>query len=317
MPKSIRWIIGAALLAALPFAAGSEYAMSIICFSLIYIIAVSGLDILFGYSGQISMGHAAYYAIGAYGTVILHNYLGWPILLAMVVSAVMATLVGAIIAVPASKLVFHFLSLSTIAFGEIVYQFILHSPGEITGNASGIFVEKMSLFGIELSTYFAFYWFALPCVILLLVLKKHLTSGHIGRSFQAIRENTRAAAGMGINVRRYKVLAFAISAFYTAFAGGMYAAAVGYISPDTFTQKQSVLFITMLVFGGTASMSGPIIGVMVLMVLTELLRSLAQYQVLVYGAILLIVIIAIPGGIHGTIMRLLASLKQKLTRKSA
>lgn len=317
MQKAIKWIIGAAVLAVLPFLASTEYAMSIVCFSLIYIIAVSGLDILFGYSGQISMGHAAYYAIGAYGTVIMHNYLGCPILLAMIISAFLATLVGAIIAVPASKLVFHFLSLSTIAFGEIIYQFILHSPGDITGNASGIFLEKMSVFGIKLGSYSAFYWFAIVCVLVLLFLKKNLTSGHIGRSFQAIRENTKAAAGMGINVRRYKVLAFAISAFYTAFAGGMYAAAVGYISPDTFTQKQSVLFITMLVFGGTASMSGPIIGVVVLMLLTEMLRSLAQYQVLVYGIILLIVIIVIPGGIHGSVMQLIARFKKKIVQKNA
>lgn len=309
--KIIGYLIGAAILILLPFLGGSEYVMSVVCLGLIYVIAVNGLDLLFGYSGQISMGHAAYYAIGAYGTVLLKNYCGVPVFWAMIISAFIAAAVGAVIAFPASKLVFHFLSLSTIAFGEIMYQLILHSPNEITGNASGIFMDRLSIFGYTLKTYSQFYWFALACVIIFLVAKVNIVSGKTGRAFQAIRENTHAAAGMGINVRAYKVLAFALSAFYTAFAGGMYIAVVGYISPDTFTQKQSVFFITMLVFGGTASIKGPIIGVFSLMLLTELLRPFAEYQVLIYGVILLLVILTLPGGLYGAVKDILARRKRK------
>lgn len=311
--KLVPWLIVAV---ALPFIAGSEYIMSLACLGMIYFIAVSGLDVLFGYSGQISMGHAAYYAIGAYGTVLLHTYWKIPILVAMVIAAILAGVIGMFIAIPASKLVFHFLNLAMVAFGEIVYQFVLHSPGDITGNARGIFLESLSIGGLRLDTYRKYYWFALLCVIFFLICKNHLTSGNLGRSMQAVRENTLAAAGMGINVRRCKVTAFVISTVFTAFAGGMYVSSVGYISPDTFTQKQSVLFLTMLVFGGTASLPGPLVGVVLLMFLTELLRPLAQYQVLIYGIILLLVIIAIPGGVYSAFLKLVDSIRRRFQRNT-
>ena len=116
---------------------------------------------------------------------------------------------------------------------------------------------------------------------------------------------------MGINVRKYKVTAFAISAFYTAFAGSMYAHLVKYISPDTFMQKQSVMFLTMLLFGGTASTFGPICGAAIVMLLNELLRSAERYQMLIYGIMLLVVIVLIPGGIYGTIEQKVKSYMKK------
>lgn len=279
--------------------AGKSYPVLIMCYLEIYIIAVSGLDILFGYCGQISMGHAAFYAIGAYGSGLLHNYFGFPVLLSMLLAVIAAALIGALLAKPASRLTFHFLSLSTIAFGEIIYQLISHSPKNITGNFRGFFTDPISLFGFELNNpiYFAYYGFA--CMIIFLIIKAFIVDSKIGRSFMAIRENTHAANGMGINVQKYKVMAFTISAIFVSFAGAMYIHLVGYVSPDTFTQKQSVMFITMLLFGGTACISGPIIGACFVLLLTELLRGLQSYQMLIYGALLLVIIVAMPGGLKG------------------
>ena len=279
---------------------GFPYAILICCFIMLYIIAVSGLDIVFGYCGQISMGHAAFFAIGAYGSALLHGYLGIPIPLTMLLGSIAAAAVGALIAYPASKLVFHFLSLATLAFGEIVYQLISHSPGNITNNFVGYYTESVSLFGFQINTNQRFFYFALACTLIFLIAKQRLIDSKVGRAFTAIRESRQAADGMGINVRKYKVMAFATSAFYTAFAGAMYAHLVKYISPDTFMQKQSVMFLTMLLFGGTASMFGPICGVAIVMVLNELLRSAERYQMLIYGGMLLMVIVLIPGGIYGT-----------------
>lgn len=280
---------------------GFSYAILICCFILLYVIAVSGLDIVFGYCGQISMGHAAFFAIGAYGSCLLHDYCGIPIMLTMVIAAVLAALVGAVIAYPASKLVFHFLSLATLSFGEIVYQIISHSPGGITNNFVGYYTESINFFGLTLDTYPRFYYYALGCAVLFLTAKQMLVNSKVGRAFIAIRENHHAADGMGVNVRKYKVIAFAVSAFYTAFAGSMYAHLVRYISPDTFMQKQSVMFLTMLLFGGTASLAGPICGVTVVMLLNELLRSAERYQMFIHGILLLVVIVLIPGGIYGTV----------------
>lgn len=309
-----------AALVLLPFVfnlVGFSYGITIALFAAIYLIAVSGLDIVFGYCGQISMGHAAFYAIGAYGSALISDYFHIPVLLSMFIAPVLAALIGALIAYPASKLVFHFLSLATIAFGEIVYQFVLQSPGGITGNAVGLPTKPVDLGFMKLSSNFEFYFLAVVFVVLFMVAKTNLVKSRVGRAFVAIRENTHAAEGMGINVRKYKVIAFSVSAFFTAFAGGMYAHAVGYISPDTFTNKQSVMFITMLLFGGTASKAGPIIGAVAVLLLNEVLRSLENMQMLVYGVLLLVVILALPGGIFGMLKSIFNKVVKKGGRKNA
>ncbi len=292
-----------------------EYQLMLCCTMFYYIIAVSGLDILFGYSGQISLGHAAFYAIGAYGSALMHNYWHLPVFVTMILASVIATGIGALLAVPASKLVFHFLSLSTIAFGEIVYQLLVHSPGMITGDFKGIYSTQMTFFGQEFS-YRNYFYFALICAVVFLLAKFFLVNSKTGRAFTAIRENSHAANGMGINVRRYKVMAFATSAFYTAFAGAMYMHLVGFVHPDTFVKKQSVLFLTMLLFGGTGTMFGPIIGVISVELLIESLRSLQEMQGFVYGILLLIVIVALPGGLYGGLRDIYAFVMRKLGKGS-
>lgn len=294
---------------------GNDYYMSVIVFILIYIIVCNGLDILYGYCGQISMGHAAFYAIGCYGSQLLHQYFNLPIPLCMIIISFFSAAVGALLAYPASKLVFHFLSLSTIAFGEIVYNIALHSPGAITGDAQGLFGDQMTFFGEKITTYSNYFYIVLLCTIILLVLKNFLVSGKTGRAFMAIRENTKAAAGMGVNVRAYKVIAFATSAFYTAFAGALYMHIACWCYPNMFQQKQSVLFVTMLLFGGSGTYVGPIVGPIIVMVITEALRFLEQYQVFVYGCLLLIVIIALPGGVYKAALDLVSSIRNKIMKK--
>ncbi len=134
-------------------------------------------------------------------------------------------------------------------------------------------------------------------------MKYRLVKSKEGRAFLAIRENSHAADGMGIDVKRYKIIAFATSAFYTAFAGSMYAHYVRFISPETFSNRQSVMFLTMLLFGGTASLSGPIMGAAAVLLLNEGLRFAERYQMLIYGFMLLVVILLMPGGIYGIIKK--------------
>lgn len=287
------------------------YAVLVCCYILIYLIAVSGFDVLVGFSGQISMGHAAYYCIGAYGSAMLHKYTGIPVFFTMLIAAVTATLVGTLIAWPTTKLVAHFMSLATIAFGNIVFQLVNTSPGRITGDANGLHTTYLSVFGYELNTYTRFYYFALIMVLLFMLIKYNLLHSRVGRAMLAIRENDHAANGMGVNVRFYKVAAFAVSAFFAAYAGAMFAHLVRYISPDSFKQTVSVMFLTMLLFGGTASMSGPIIGVTIVSLLNEALRPASSYKMLVYGVLLLFVILIFPGGILG-VMR---SMKEKIIQK--
>jgi branched-chain amino acid transport system permease protein len=297
------------LLPVIMTAIGFNYGILVACVAMLYAIAVSGLDIDFGYCGQISMGHAAFFAIGAYGSVMLNKYFSTPIFAAMLIASVLATIVGSIVAYPASKLVFHFLSLATIAFGEIVYTLLLNSPGGVTGNAVGMFAPSISMFGYELSSYMSFYYFGLAAVAVFLLAKYLMVNSKVGRAWIAIRENPVAAGGMGINVTKYKVMAFAVSAFYTGFAGAMYAHLMRYIGPDTFTQKQSIMFVTMMLFGGTGSIAGPVVGVVVVLLLIESLRMFEQYQMLMYGLLLLLVVVMMPGGLYGSLKGLLPWLK--------
>lgn len=321
--QTIGLIAAAVVLLLIPQILGTfmdpSFVMIVMCFMEIYIIAVSGLDILFGYSGQISLGHAAFYGLGAYISGILHNYFDIPVFFTMIIAAAVTSVIGALLAYPASKLVFHFLSLATVAFGEIVYILLSHSPTingvSITGNYIGLFTDSISIFGLKLDTSVSFYYFGLVMVVIFLTVKQFIINSKVGRAFKAIRDNLHAANGMGINVRKYKVIAFAISAFFTAYAGAMFLHLGSYIHPDTFIQRQSVMFLTMLLFGGTASLFGPIIGSISVLLITESLRSFEQYQMFIYGILMLIVIVALPGGLLGGFRDLFAGLKRKSLKK--
>lgn len=317
--KTLSLIVLGVVLAVLPFitklVAGNQYPVMILCIMLIYIIAVSGLDVLFGYSGQISLGHAAFFTIGAYTTGLLNMYFNLPLYITIPCGALLPTLIGALLAYPASKLKFHFLSLATIAFGEITYYFLYCSPGGFTKDFKGINVVGINFLG---DNYIKWYFFLMVFVILVLLGKTALVNSRTGRAFTAIRENTHAADGMGINVRKNKILAFAVSAFLMGLAGALYVHFIKYISPETSMQKQSVLFLTMLLFGGTASLVGTVLGVASIEILMECIRPLQEYQMLFYGVLLLIVIVALPGGIYGGIKDATVSLKRrKLIKEQA
>ena len=295
-------------------ATGHTFFILVGCFVFLYVIAVSGLDIVFGYSGQISIGHAAFFAIGAYASGIINNLFEIPVLFSMFIASIIATGIAALLAYPASKLVFHFLSLATIAFGEIVYQIIINSPGAITGNFRGMFANPVSLFGFALNNNNRFYYFGLVCAIVFLLVKHFIVKSKVGRAFIAIRENSRAADGMGIDVRKYKVIAFAVSAFYTGWAGGMYMHYIRYISPETFRIYLSITFLIMLMFGGNASIMGPVVGVLAVTILTEGLRPLQEYNMLIFGIMLLLAILIIPGGIWGESVRIYKQLSAKFAK---
>lgn len=317
--KTLTFAALGALVAALPFVvklvAGNQYPVMILCIMMIYIIAVSGLDILFGYSGQISLGHAAFFTIGAYTTGLLNMYFNIPLYITIPCGAILPTIIGALLAYPASKLKFHFLSLATIAFGEITYYFLYCSPGGFTKDFKGINVVGINFLG---DNYTRWYFFLLIFVVLVLLGKTSLVNSRTGRAFTAIRENTHAADGMGINVRKNKVIAFAVSAFLMGLAGSLYVHFIKYISPETSMQKQSVLFLTMLLFGGTASLVGTVLGVASIEILIECIRPLQEYQMLFYGVLLLIVIVALPGGLYGGIKDIIVAFqRRKLIKEQA
>lgn len=289
----------------------NKYYYVLLCLIGIYAIATSGLDILFGYTGQISFGHAGFFCIGAYGSVLLSHkdwgisMLGLPTLppiLSIIVAGLLAAGIGAILAVPASKLVFHFLALLTIAFNQIMLLFVANFP-QLTNGYIGITgIPAVQIFSLNFTTRkskFMYFYLVLFFLAILLILKQNLIHSRVGRGLIAIRENPMAANGCGVNLHKYKIMSFGISAFYVGVAGGLYAHMIGFISPDTFVQNTSVIFITMLLFGGSGNLFGPIFGAMVITFIQEGFQALSNYRMLIYGIVLLLLILYQPTGIAG------------------
>jgi len=287
--------------AGLPAVVGNNaYLMLILCLSGIFVIASVGLDLLFGYSGQISIGQAAFYAVGAYTSAILTTKLGVSVWLGMLAGGVLATIFAALVAIPICKLVHMFLALVTIGIGELTHQAIINLP-DLTGSFTGVRAIPMPRIGAYVFNVSSYYYIVLAVVVLSLLVKQRIVDSRVGRAFIAIRENTDAANAMGINVRYYKVVAFACSAAFTGIAGALYAHYIGFISPETFTLDQSVLFLTAVLCGGMGTFAGPIIGAIVITVINEAIQVLGSYQMLVYGIFIVVAVIYVPEGLVGVV----------------
>ena len=313
LPGVLLWLAFAALCVVI---SGKKYYALVLCLIGIYTIALTGLDILFGYSGQISFGHAGFYTIGAYTSAVLTKTFGWRPLAAMLVSAVLAVAVAVVIAIPACRLRKHFLAVLTTTFSQIIV--LLATNMQLTGAATGISsIPRMQLFGIVLDTRRKSLVFIAVLAILGLALKRKIVHSRIGRAFLAIKGNTAAAQGLGINVRFYKTLAFAICAFYGAVAGSLYAHLVRFISPESFEGTQSTLFITTLLLGGLQSDYGALIGSLVILPMKEMLQQFADYQGIAFALLSIMALFFFPRGLYGLIGQLRGLAGKRLRGKPA
>lgn len=295
---------------------GQTYMHLIICTLGIYIIVNTGFDILFGYSGQISLGQAGFYAIGAYFSAIFSKA-GIPVLLSMVLAATISALVGYFLAIPCSKLVHHFLSIVTIGFGEIVRLLALNGPTKLTGGANGIGgIPTVSLFGLELNTKATYLYFVVALVLIALLAKSRIVNSRVGRAMSAIKCNPDASEAFGMKLSKYKAMAFTIAAFYAGIGGALYAHLVRFISPESFSADQSSMFLVMILVGGMGTFLGPIIGSGIIIFVTEVLQQFGQYQMLIYGALIIFVLFFMPNGIAGTLRNRYYHLLNKLPARA-
>jgi branched-chain amino acid transport system permease protein len=312
-----QWLVPLAFLllfAGLPIAVGDNaYVMLILSLSGMFVIAATGLDLLFGYSGQISIGQAAFYAVGAYTSAILTTKLGISVWLGMLAGGVLATVFAALVALPICKLVHMFLALVTIGIGELTHQAIINLP-DLTGSFTGVRAIPMPRIGDYVFNVSSYYYIVLAFVVLSLFVKQRIVDSRIGRAFIAIRENADAANAMGINVTYYKVVAFACSAAFTGIAGALYAHYIGFISPESFTLDQSVVFLTAVLCGGMGTFMGPIIGAVVITVINEAIQVLGAYQMLVYGIFIVVAVIYVPEGLVGVVKMVQRKLAKAVNR---
>lgn len=240
-------------LLAMPWVA-SGYLISQFIFIFIYGIVGLGLMLLAGYTGQMSIGHAAFMATGAYTEAVLAAR-GMPFPLTLLMSALLAAAVGLVVGLPALRLRGLYLAIATLAFGFIIEEVIARWE-TVTGGNAGMRVKPILLLGISLRDSTSFYYVGLACVLLTVFLVRNLLRTPTGRAFVAIRDSEISAQSMGIALARTKTLAFALSAALAGLGGALYARKVGFISPEQFTVMQSIELVMMIVIGGLGSLHG-------------------------------------------------------------
>lgn len=254
----------------------SSYGLYILNHVGIYAIAACGLNILIGFTGQISLGHGAFFGVGAYTASILMVRLNVPFLPSVFLAGFMTALVGLIFGIPSSRLKHLYLTISTLA-GQFILEYIFVHWKSLTGGTEGLILPKSTIFGLVLKTDRSFFYVIFIFFVIFLWIAKNIIRTRYGRAFIAIRDNDQAAEGMGIPIFRYKLLSFAISSFYAGFAGGLWAAYIGSITPEPFTFGLSIEFIAMIIIGGLGSITGSVFGAIFITLLNELLSQSAAY----------------------------------------
>ena len=299
--------------AALPFFV-TNYRTFQFTLVLVYAIALLGLNMLTGYNGQISLGHGAFYAMGAYCTAILMDQFGWPYWATLPVSGAICLLVGFLFGLPALRLEGLYLALATFALGVSLPQLLKYKLFEKwTGGVQGIVIPKPEApFGLPLRPDQWLYFFTLAVTLVMFLLAWNLLRGRVGRAMIAIRDNHIAAEAMGVNNAIYKSLTFGVSAMYTGIAGSLGAIAIQFVAPDSFNIFLSIVLLVGIVIGGLASISGAIYGALFIQFIPNIADEISKAAPwAIFGLFLIGFVYLMPMGIAGAIRMVLARLMQK------
>jgi branched-chain amino acid transport system permease protein len=305
------------LLLCLPAFAG-RYIVYLACVCGVSVISALGLNTLTGYTGLISLGHAAFMGIGAYTAAILSAKAGFPFLAALPLAGMMAASVGAVVGIPTLRLKGMYLVVTTLAF-QFITEHVIYHWESLTESDKGIKLQPPDLLGWKLDTYESFYYVILVLAVLAAVFTKNLAMSRTGRALVAIRDRDIAAEIIGIHLAKYKILAFVVSSFIGGTAGALHAYLVGLIGPEYFTFMQSILYIAMIIVGGMGTVLGSIIGAIFMVLLPEVIAAVSgplasaypmfsprigAIAVIVYGLIIIFFLLFEPRGLYGIWMRL-------------
>jgi branched-chain amino acid transport system permease protein len=283
---------------------GIKHYIELLIFVGIYSLMTIGLNLLMGYAGQVSLGHAAFFGLGAYTSGVLTGRFGFNPWLALILGVLITLVVAYIVGVPCLKLHGHYLAMATLAFGIIIY-IVLNEWTRLTGGPSGLTgIPKISVLGYQLDSDLKYYFFVWSIVVLFVIFSINLIHSRIGRALRSVHGSEDAAKAMGVNTPRIKIQVYMISALYASIAGSLYAHYMNFISPSSFNLFFSIKLIMMVVLGGIASIWGGILGALVITYLSnEWLSFLAEFEFLAFGVILLLMTIFLPDGIFGLIER--------------
>ncbi len=295
-----------------PLLVNNPYNLGILNLIGLYVIAVLGLNLFIGYAGQISLGHAAFFGLGAYGSAILTATYGLPPWPALVLTALGVALVALILGVPTLRLSGHYLAMATLGFNYVVHS-ILVQWDAVTGGPSGLSgVPPLSVFGLALNNDVRFHFLVWTCAMVALTLCLNLVRSGVGRGLAALAQDEVAAAALGVDVARAKVGVFVLSAVFASVAGSLYAHYFGYVNPDAFSIFKSLDLVIMVVVGGLGSIWGTLFGVAFLTVLPNLLDFFETYADIIHGLILVVILLFLP---EGLVTGLVDHLKLHLARR--
>jgi branched-chain amino acid transport system permease protein len=335
----LRFIIPALIVIAIVFPIfADKYLLTVVILGLIYVLLGLGLNIVVGLAGLLDLGYVAFYAIGAYGLALGYHYLGLGFWTMLPLSALMAAMAGCILGFPVLRMHGDYLAIVTLGFGEII-RLILTNWLSFTGGPNGMPVPSPSVFGIEFTRvakdggipfheffgteynpnvkFMLIYGVLFLVVMLVLYIKHRLTRMPVGRAWEALREDEIACRAMGLNHVLVKLSAFTLGASTAGLAGVFFASYQGFVNPTSFTFFESALILAIVVLGGMGSTVGVVIAAFVLTVAPELLRSFAEYRVLLFGILMVLMMIWKPRGLIRISRTGVKPRKGALTERSA
>jgi branched-chain amino acid transport system permease protein len=300
----------AVVVALLPLALANNYTYEIAILVGLNAIVCVGLNLLVGYAGQISLGHAGFYALGAYTSAILAARYGWPPLVSFPTSIIGVALLAWIVGKPVLRLKGHYLAMATLGLGIIV-SVVLATEDWLTGGPDGMSVLPISLGAWVVSGEKLWYWIVGGALLFTVWLAQNLIDSPRGRAWRALHGSEVAAAAIGIDAARHKLAAFVLSAAIAAAAGALTAHYSGFITPAKASFLHSVELVTMVVFGGMASTLGAVVGAAVLTTLPQFLTVFKEYEMVLFGALLMLTMIFMPQGLVPTLEKALAAARRK------
>ena len=315
-PQQVWMGLFIAALLLLPFMA-NNYVLYLACLVLINVAAATGLNILTGFTGLVSLGHGAFMAVGAYTVAVAEMHTGLPFPVNLLLAGLVAAGVGRVVGIPSLRVKGLYLAIATIG-ASIILQFVFLNWTSVTGGSRGINVAPASVFGVELTTYFSLYWVFMPLTVLMVLGAANLFRTRIGRAFIAIRDRDISAEVLGIPLLRYKLMSFGISSFYAGVAGGMWAYFFRAVGPESFTLLQSIFFLAAIIVGGMGSILGGIVGAVFMTLVPEVLRLgvdlvspfvdnaqalFAPVRTIIFGALIIAFLVFEPQGLAEIINR--------------
>jgi branched-chain amino acid transport system permease protein len=298
--QNIGLLIVIAVLLVVPFIVPNSFYLDLAIRMAINAVIVLGLNLLIGFAGQISLGHAGFLGIGAYASAVLPTHFGWHPLVAMGAGAAVTGLLAALVARPIFKLKGHYLAMATLGLG-IIINIALRNEAQWTGGPDGMPVPPMSVFGVEIYSDKIWYWVVAGLLVVSVWASLNLIDSPFGRALRALHGSEVASQVVGVDVVRYKVAIFVMSAVFASLMGSVTAHYIGFVSPNFADFFHSIELVTMVVVGGMASVFGSLIGAVLLTALPQALATFEGWETVVFGAILMLFMIFLPKGIVPTL----------------